>query len=240
MYTGQVIEYKVNPILNIPMYWMTEITHVEELKYFIDVQRKGPYSLWHHQHHFREIKGGVEMTDIVHYKNSLGFLGNIANDLFVRNKLKQMALHRLLEGRTIDFPESFLKKWMVTQGEEKKTPEEAEKEFPAFKNQLKWTLISDKIVRENNIDVKPEEIKAFAKQQLFGYMNMPMGGDDQPWVDNYIDKMMQDRKYIEDSYNRIQSQKIFDWAETQVKPTEKEIAMEDFVKMQEEHQHQHH
>jgi trigger factor len=65
-------------------------------------------------------------------------------------------------------------------GEEKKTEEEAEKEFPTFKNQLKWTLISDKIVRENNIDVKPEEIKAFAKQQLFGYMNMPMSGDDQP------------------------------------------------------------
>ena len=157
-----------------------------------------------------------------------------------RNQLQHMAYHELLDGTTIDFPESFLKKWMQTQGEEKKTEEDAEKEFPTFKNQLKWTLISDKIVRENNIEVKPEEIKAFAKQQLFGYMNMPIGGDDQPWVDNYIDKMMKDRKYIEDAYNRIQSQKIFEWAETQVKPTEKEIAMEDFVKLQEEHQHQHH
>src|SRR6187399_841735 len=157
-----------------------------------------------------------------------------------KGQLQHMAYHELLDGTTIDFPESFLKKWMQTQGEEKKTEEEAETEFPTFKNQLKWTLISDKIARENNIDVKPEELKAFAKQQLFGYMNMPMGGDDQPWVDNYVDKMMQDRKYIEDAYNRIQGQKIFEWAETQVKPTEKEIAMEDFVKMQEEHQHHHH
>ena len=157
-----------------------------------------------------------------------------------KNQLQHMAYHELLDGTTIDFPESFLKKWMQTQGEEKKTEEDAEKEFPTFKNQLKWTLISDKIVRENNIDVKPEEVKAFARQQLFGYMNMPMGGDDQPWVDNYIDKMMQDRKYVEDAYNRIQGQKVFEWAETQVKPTEKEIAMEDFVKMQEEHQHHHH
>jgi len=157
-----------------------------------------------------------------------------------KGQLQHMAYHELLDGTVIDFPESFLKKWMQTQGEEKKTEEEAEKEFPTFKNQLKWTLISDKIARENNIDVKPEELKAFAKQQLFGYMNMPMGGDDQPWVDNYVDKMMQDRKYIEDAYNRIQGQKIFEWAETQVKPAEKEIAMEDFVKMQEEHQHQHH
>jgi trigger factor len=157
-----------------------------------------------------------------------------------KGQLQHMAYHELLDGTTIDFPESFLKKWMQTQGEEKKSEEEAEKEFPTFKNQLKWTLISDKIVRENNIDVKPEEIKAFAKQQLFGYMNMPMSGDDQPWVNNYIDKMMQDRKYIEDAYNRLQGQKVFEWAETQVKPAEKEIAMEDFVKMQEEHQHHHH
>jgi len=90
MYTGQVIEYKVRPILNIPMYWMTEITHVEELKYFIDVQRKGPYSLWHHQHHFKKIERGVEMIDIVHYKNPISFIGEIGNILFVKNQLKKI------------------------------------------------------------------------------------------------------------------------------------------------------
>lgn len=159
-----------------------------------------------------------------------------------KNQLQHMAYHELLDGTNIDFPESFLKKWMQTQGEKDKpkTPDEAEKEFPVFKNQLKWTLISDRIIRENNIEVKPEELKAFAKQQLFGYMGMQSAGDDQPWVESYIDKMMQDRKYMEDAYNRIQGQKVFDWAETQVNPTEKEIPMEDFVKMQEEHQHHHH
>lgn len=159
-----------------------------------------------------------------------------------KSHLQHMAYHELLDGTKIDFPESFLKKWMTTQGEKEKpkTVEEAEKEFPVFKNQLKWTLISDKIVRENNIEVKPEELKAFAKQQLFGYMGMQSAGDDQPWVDSYLDKMMQDRKYVEDAYNRIQGQKVFDWAETQVRPTEQEIAMEDFLKMQEEHQHHHH
>lgn len=94
MYAGQVIEYRVRPVLNIPMYWMTEITHVEELKYFIDVQRKGPYSLWHHQHHFKEIEGGVEMTDIVHYKNPLGFIGEIANSLFIKRQLKKIFEYR--------------------------------------------------------------------------------------------------------------------------------------------------
>lgn len=88
MYAGQLIEYKVRPVAGIPVYWMTEITQVKDRVYFIDEQRFGPYTLWHHQHHFKEIPGGVEMTDIVHYKNPLGILGRIANRLFVKNKLK--------------------------------------------------------------------------------------------------------------------------------------------------------
>jgi ligand-binding SRPBCC domain-containing protein len=94
MYAGQIIEYKVKPLLGIPLYWMTEITHVEERKYFIDEQRFGPYSLWHHQHHFIEKNGGVEMTDIVHYKLPLGFLGDIAHGLFVKKQLKKIFDHR--------------------------------------------------------------------------------------------------------------------------------------------------
>jgi ligand-binding SRPBCC domain-containing protein len=88
MYAGQIIEYKIKPLLNIPLYWMTEITHVEPQKYFVDEQRFGPYSLWHHQHHFKEVSGGVEMTDIVHYKLPFWFLGDIAHALFVKKQLK--------------------------------------------------------------------------------------------------------------------------------------------------------
>jgi ligand-binding SRPBCC domain-containing protein len=105
MYTGQIIEYKVSPVLKIPIYWMTEISHAEEMKYFIDVQKKGPYSLWHHQHHFKEIEGGVEMTDIVHYKNPLGFIGEAANFLFVKGKLKAIFGYRFKK------TEEMLGKW---------------------------------------------------------------------------------------------------------------------------------
>ncbi|MEP6713469.1 MAG: SRPBCC family protein [Ferruginibacter sp.] len=94
MYAGQVIEYKVKPVMNIPIYWMTEITHVEDKKYFVDEQRFGPYSLWHHQHHFKEIPGGVEMTDIVHYKLPFWVLGDIANSLFVKKQLNEIFEYR--------------------------------------------------------------------------------------------------------------------------------------------------
>ena len=90
MYPGQIIEYKVSPVMSIPLYWMTEITHVENRKYFVDEQRFGPYVMWHHQHHFKEVDGLVEMTDIVHYKLPLWFLGDIANGLFVKKQLKDI------------------------------------------------------------------------------------------------------------------------------------------------------
>ena len=90
MYAGQIVEYIVKPLLGIPLYWMTEITHVEPMKYFIDEQRFGPYSFWHHQHHFKEVHNGIEMTDIVHYKIPFWFLGDVANSLIVKNQLKKI------------------------------------------------------------------------------------------------------------------------------------------------------
>ncbi len=90
IYPGQIIEYKVRPVLGIPIYWMTEITHVVDKVYFIDEQRFGPYELWHHQHHFSKIDGGVKMMDIVHYRNPFGFFGNLANKLFLEKQLRRI------------------------------------------------------------------------------------------------------------------------------------------------------
>jgi len=90
MYPGMIITYKVSPIFGIKLNWMTEITQVEEGKYFIDEQRFGPFSFWHHQHHFKAIDGGVEMTDILTYGLPLGFLGTIAHKLLVGKKIKSI------------------------------------------------------------------------------------------------------------------------------------------------------
>jgi trigger factor len=161
-----------------------------------------------------------------------------------RNQIHDQVFHELVDHTEIKFPEGFLKKWMKTQGNTKegeaKTEEEVEKEFPAFINQLKWTLISEKIVQDNSIQVQPDEIRDFAKQQLFSYMGSANLADNQPWVNDYTEKMMKDRKYVEDAYTRIQTRKIFEWAETQVKPAEKSISAEEFTKMVEAHQHHHH
>lgn len=94
MFPGQIISYTVRPVMNIPMNWVTEITHVAEPSYFVDEQRSGPYKFWHHKHFINEVAGGVELIDIVHYALPFGFLGRIAHSLFVRRKLEQIFAYR--------------------------------------------------------------------------------------------------------------------------------------------------
>ena len=90
VYPGMIITYFISPLFGIKLRWMTEITHVKEKEYFVDEQRFGPYALWHHQHHFKSVDGGIMMTDIVNYAIPYGFIGRMANSLFVKKKLKRV------------------------------------------------------------------------------------------------------------------------------------------------------
>lgn len=94
MYPGMMVSYKVSPLLGIPMTWITEITQVDEKKYFVDEQRIGPYALWHHEHFINSVADGIEMIDIVTYKLPLGFLGSLAHLLFVKRKLLSIFNYR--------------------------------------------------------------------------------------------------------------------------------------------------
>ncbi len=94
MYPGMLITYKVSPLMGIQMDWCTEITHVIDKKYFVDEQRFGPYAMWHHQHHFKAVEGGIEMTDIVNYAVPLGFLGRMMNSIMISNEIEKIFTYR--------------------------------------------------------------------------------------------------------------------------------------------------
>lgn len=94
MYEGLIIAYTVKPLFGIPVEWVTEITHVKDKAFFVDEQRKGPYTMWHHEHHFKEVEGGVEMTDIVSYIIPLGFLGKLVQPFLVKPKLEEIFAYR--------------------------------------------------------------------------------------------------------------------------------------------------
>ena len=91
MYEGMIIQYQVSPFPGFTTDWITEITQIKHHQHFIDDQRVGPFALWHHQHHFRPLSPErTEMRDILHYQAPLGFLGTIADKLFVHRQVKQI------------------------------------------------------------------------------------------------------------------------------------------------------
>ena len=94
IYAGMFICYNVRPLLGIKMNWVTEITQANEPGYFVDVQYRGPFRSWHHQHHLRIIDKGIEMTDIVHYEPPLGILGRAAHSLFLKKQLHDLFDYR--------------------------------------------------------------------------------------------------------------------------------------------------
>jgi len=94
IYPGMIITYRVSPLLGIKMNWTTEITHVADRSFFVDDQRAGPFSLWHHQHHFRPVDGGVEMTDIIHYRAPMGLLGRLAERMIVNRRVNRIFEYR--------------------------------------------------------------------------------------------------------------------------------------------------
>lgn len=94
MYTGTIITYTIKPLFGIPVTWATEIKHISESKFFVDEQRFGPYHFWHHKHFFREITGGVEMRDLVHYVLPFGIFGQMAHALFVSKQLEGIFKYR--------------------------------------------------------------------------------------------------------------------------------------------------
>lgn len=94
MYAGQLIGYVLRPICNIPITWITEITHMEKPHYFIDEQRFGPYAFWHHEHRFHPIEGGVEMIDLVHYKLPYSFLGGLIHKVKLKRDLETIFSYR--------------------------------------------------------------------------------------------------------------------------------------------------
>ena len=152
------------------------------------------------------------------------------------NQVQDQIYHHLLEHTPITFPENFLKRWLQMGTEKPKSPEEAEAEYPSFENQLKWSLISTKLLNENKITVEQEEIKDQAKAQMLNYMGGNNLGDTS-WLDEYANRMLNDQKFVEQTYYQLQTAKLFRLLETQVSAEEQAISAEAFAEKLHHHHH---
>lgn len=93
MKQGAVIDYTIK-LFKMPIHWRTLITSYEPNHMFVDEQMKGPYSLWHHTHIFKETDEGVEILDNVVYAIPFGIIGRILHYLWIKRDLKNIFEYR--------------------------------------------------------------------------------------------------------------------------------------------------
>ena len=189
---------------------------------------------------FGEVYPGKEIKTDAEFRDQIKSEIEKYWDAQSRNYLHHELYHALIDETRIEFPEGFLKRWLQSGGEKPKSTEQVEEEFPVFKNQLTWTLISDKMIRENNLEVSDEELREYLKNQVLSYFGAMPQGTDLGWMDSYVDRMMKDEQQVEGAYRRLITEKVFQWAETKIQPEEKPIGAEDFQKLQKEHAHHNH
>ncbi len=186
---------------------------------------------------FRQMFPGKEIKTPEAFRDALKQQLQQQWDEASKSQLHDQLYHILLD-TPMQLPDEFLKRWIAVGGEKRKTAEEAEQEYPAFASQLKWTLISDKIIQDNKIDVSPEEVKNNMREEIMRYFGQANASpEDTQWIDSYIDRMMTDQKQVDSSYRKVLTDKLFNFLETQVTPVEKQSSPEELMSMQHHHHH---
>ncbi len=186
---------------------------------------------------FKEALPGRDITSEEQFRSEIEKDIQAYWDKQSSNKLHLHLYHVLLDEIKMELPHDFLKKWLsmqTDQNKQPKSPEQVEAEFPTFLNQLRWTLITDKIVTENKIDVSLDELKQSMREQVLSYFgSMSLSGSNLDWLDQYVDGLMKDQQQVDTTYRRLLTEKVFAWAEKQVKKNEKVVTAEEFIKTSE-------
>ncbi len=153
----------------------------------------------------------------------------------LHNEMYELLVHTT----PIELPVPFLKRWMRDGGETRKTDREVEAEFGSFDHQLRWTLISDQLIINNNIQITRDEVLNDIKSKVLAYFGMD-SDEDAPWLESYMLKVVKEEKTLDETYRRLLFAKLFTFLETQFDIEHKEVSEEEFFKAPDAHAHHHH
>lgn len=160
-------------------------------------------------------------------------------DRVSRERLHNEIYELLVHQTPMQLPVDFLKRWLQEGGEKRKTAAEVEHEFGGFDHQLRWQLVSDKLIEDSQVSVSLDEVKDHIKTQVLSYFGMSADGD-APWLEGYLQKTLKDNKTIDETYRRLLFDKLFQHLETQFTIEDKEVSEEEFYKLPDAHAAHHH
>ena len=172
-----------------------------------------------------EFRAQVKL-DIENYWNS-------QSKNFLHNEIYERFIHET----AFDMPDTFLKRWLLVSEDKYKSMADVEAAYDGFSHGIRWELILKKIVEANNIDVSHEEIETAVKAQLAQYFGGAQFDEGAEWVQQFLNKQMQDRDTYEKTYRQVLNTKVFDFLENKLDTEEKTISVDDFIKLPHTHHH---
>ena len=197
-----------------------------------NVNRKEPAEI--NQEFFDKIFGKDVITD------EKGFLEKIEESISTNYKketeylLERDVRDYLVKKIQIETPNEFLKDWLLISNEGKVTKEQIDDEFDLYLDELKWSLIRNKITSENELKVEDEDIKAKAKLVLADQFGGPaildqLGDKMDEFTDSYL--KANDGQNYSTIYNQVLADKVFGFLKETITITEKKVSLDDFRKL---------
>jgi trigger factor len=190
---------------------------------------------------YKQVFANAEVKDEADFRSRIKEELSREFDRIAGERLQNEIYEMLVHNTPIHLPVAFLKRWMREGGEKAKSAEEVENEFGSFEHQLRWQLISDKLIADNRIDVSMDEVNKDVKTRVLAYFGLGPDDEDQaPWMEGYMSKIAKDEKMIDETYRRLLFGKLFSFLETQFTVEEKEIEEDAFFKLGDAHAAHHH
>lgn len=188
---------------------------------------------------FAQVFQGADVSDEAMFRDMIRIELGREYERITIERLNNEIYEMLVHNTPLEIPVPFLKRWLKEGQEKMKTDAEVEQEFPAFEHQLRWTLISDKIINENKISVSFEEVNEDIKARVLAYFGM-QAGDEAPWMEGYMQKIAKDEKTLNETYQRLMFDRLFQFLHTQFSISETSISEDAFFKLQDPHATHHH
>lgn len=188
---------------------------------------------------FAEVFQNEDIASEEDFKNRIKQELSREFDRITGDRLNNEIYELLVHQTPIQLPVAFLRRWLKEGGDKPKTDAEVDAEFSSFEHQLRWTLISDKLILDNNINVSLEDVNADIKTRVLAYFGMA-ADDDAPWLDSYMAKVAKDEKTMNETYRRLLFDRLFQFLATQFNVEEKEVTEEEFFKLPDAHAAHHH
>jgi trigger factor len=141
----------------------------------------------------------------------------------------------------ITLPDAFLKRWLLETSKEKFTEEQVEKEYSVYADTLRWQLIENKILKENNINITRDDVKQYVKDYFRkNFKNDTNAEEDEQKLDSVAERLLQNQEETKKIYDQLYDIRIRDLFKERINSTNEKITYEDFIKLAtEKHKHGH-